>query len=240
MTGGAQADARQRQRRLVVFVGLPVVLNTVLMALYFGPWELGSRIVAPAVPGMRWDSWREFGLLESLQNLYLLAVVVCALVSLVRARHPWQKWLAALVAMGSAFVLLEEIDFGLHYYEFLSGTLKPEDATRNLHNLGGNLSYFKLAMNAGAGVLFVVVPLVARRWRERSPVVAYLSTDGWYLLAFAIMLAASTLAHGLDDLGLGNDSLSGNMSEFREHNIYYLALVYFVDLFLRRVPPDWQ
>jgi hypothetical protein len=226
-----------RRGRVLVFVVVPVLLNLVLMVLYFGPWELGSRIIAPALPRMRWDSWREFGLLESLQNLYLLTIVVCGLVVAWRSDRRWQKWLGAVVAVGSAFVLLEEIDFGLHYYEFLSGSLKPEDATRNLHNLGDNLSSFKLAMNLGAGVLFVLVPILGWRLRRRSSLVAYLSTDLWYLLAFVIMLAASALAHPLEDAGLGNDSLSGNMSEFREHNIYYLALVYFLDLFFCRVPP---
>jgi len=40
-----------------------------------------------------------------------------------------------------------------------------------------------------------------------------------------------SLAHGLQDLGVGDPgTIEKNISEFRELNIYYLALVYFYDV----------
>jgi hypothetical protein len=232
-------DDRPRQRRfhLLAFVVAPLLLNGALIALFFGPWELGGRIVAPAVRFLEWDSWREFGLLENLQNLYLLVIVIAGVVFARRAQRPWQRWFGVIVAVGSTVVLLEEIDYGLHYYELIVGHTVLPEGSRNLHNFRDNLGYFKLAMNAGAALLFLLIPAVTYPYRERVPVVGYLRTNAWYVITFGIAILVSTVAHALDDAGLGNNSLSGNMSEFREHNVYYLAMVYFVDVFFHRVPP---
>ncbi len=231
------AHVRRNRLRWLGFILVPLGINALLLGLYFTPWAPGQQLVAPSMPSLSSNSGREFGLLESLQNLYLLVIVGAALLFAWRWRNPWQCAFGLVVALGAGFVLLEEIDYGLHYYEYLSGRLLPHYTPRNLHNLGDNLRWFKLAMDGGMVLLFCLIPLATYRFRERSPLVGYLRTNCWYLAGVVLFLLLSRLAHLLDDIGLGNGNLHQNIGEFREHNVYYLAMLYFLDLFLRRPAP---
>jgi hypothetical protein len=58
---------------------------------------------------------------------------------------------------------LEEIDYGLHYYDGLAGVSRERMGTRNLHNIGQATGGIKAVADAGMAVLFVVIPLAGRR-----------------------------------------------------------------------------
>lgn len=228
-------------KKLAVYVFVPAAICGLLMAMYFSGVEWLQRLVSPAMPGMHRGMGREFGLLENLQNVYLLAIIVICAVAL--KRKTWKPeriaWVALLAV--TVFVLLEEIDYGLHYYEYAMGIERMDAAQiRNLHNQGDATDMMKLAVDVGTGVLFVVMPLAFVR--SQKPLVRYVTPSLWYLLTVLVMVGTSKLAHGLNDAGFGKGgTISQNISEFRELSIYYIFMVYLFDVaFLRSYAPAEQ
>ncbi|MCP3917026.1 MAG: hypothetical protein GY711_15880 [bacterium] len=217
------------RRDLILYVLLPAVIGAALLAAYFSGVDSWMSAVAPPAN-------REYGALENLQNLVLLLAAWTAWRAsrgvAGRARAIW-----TVVAVGSLFVLLEELDFGLHYYESLAGVEESERAeVRNLHNQYGASHYLKRVVDPAMGVFFLVLPLVALRkgragWRRFVPHV--LSP-----LTLLLSVAVSKTAHFGEDAWSHNDALRSNLSEFRELFVYYLWFLYFRYMAERRGEPS--
>ncbi len=211
-----------------VFVLLPLGVSAGLIFGYFSGVEWLQNLVAPG-----WN--REFGLLESLQHLLLLGcVVLAALLARGERRGIWRIGFA-LVALGSLFVFLEELDYGLHYYEALAGVPEAERASvRGLHNLrtsGGSeiATLIKRASDAAMILLFVLLPFIGPRLRLGS--LGALIPRRPFALLMIVALCISNFAHYLDDAGWPhNSSLGSAMGEFRELLVYYVAFLYLAGL----------
>ena len=65
-------------RKLVIYLVVPAGVTLALILAYFSGVSWLQALVSPRIAGMHPDSSREFGLLENLQNLYLLGIVVVA------------------------------------------------------------------------------------------------------------------------------------------------------------------
>lgn len=222
--------------RLLVFVVVPVTTGLVLQAMYFSGVAALEQLIVPEMEGMHLNTWREFGLLESLQNLLLLGIIGVAVAGVLRVSARWQKAVFGVIAAFAAFIFLEEIDYGLHYYEYVSG-IESESAaeSRNWHNVGKRTSIMKRLVDAGAVLWFFVVPLATAR--VRAPKVRYFLPSRWYAVTVVCAWLLSELAHLLNDAGLNPDgNIRSNISEFREINTYYLPLVYLSELVFVR---DW-
>lgn len=224
-------------RRLSVFVLIPVVVTLVCLGLYFSgvPWM--ERLVAPSMDGMYVNTWREFGLVENLQNLLLLATIAVTVTGLGRKPHLWERLLLGAIGLLALFVFLEEVDYGLHWYEWLRGIGADEAAeVRNWHNQSGRTSVLKRVVDVGMLTGFVLLPLLLRG--RAGPVVDYLLPSRWFAATLVCVIGLSELAHALNDAGLNPDgALESNMSEFRETITYYAGLVYVVEfVFFRRSP----
>ena len=215
---------------LLWFLVLPLAAGLVLQAMYFSGVPALERIIVPRLEGMYGNTWREFGLVENLQNLLLLGIIVVAVVGLRRARPAWERAVYGLVALLAVFVFLEEIDYGLHWYEYLGGVPAEQAAeTRNWHNEAGRNKSMKRLVDAGMVAWFLVLPLATARLR--SPFVRRYLPGRWYALTVLAAWLLSELAHLLNDLGLNPDGMiRSNISEFREVNTYYIGLLYLVDL----------
>jgi len=215
-------------KKLLIFLAVPAVVNLLLIGMYYSGNTALQRIVSPDLPDREYD--REFGLLENLQNLLLLATIAVAIAAVVRKRERWQRVLFAVIVAGTTVVLLEEIDYGLHYYEYLRGTSPQEIAdVRGMHNVE-NVNDLKKAIDVGVTLLFVVLPVVLRR--STHPLVVYFRPTLWYAATLVLMAVLSKLvAHPLENRGFGGSgTLFGNVSEFRELTLYYLALLYTIRL----------
>lgn len=210
---------------------LPMGLSAALMAMYFsGNPLLESIISAPDLQGVALRSRREFGLLENLQNVVLVAMVIAAIVGYRRHTARLARMVMVLVALGAGVLFLEEIDYGLHVYEFAVG--KPHDdviKNLNLHNAVSKSSQLKLVLDAGTIALFGVMPLLFGCVRQ--PALRPWVPDRCFLLTLTAALLTRTLCHHLDDQGLGR-GLEGNMSEFRELLTYYMGLLYVLQVSL--------
>lgn len=220
------------RRDLCLYLVLPGVTGAVLLGMFFSGVGWMQALVVPVVN-------REYGLLENLQNVLLLIMIWVGWRAAQRAQRGLDRWAWRALAGFAVLVLLEEIDFGLHYYESLAGIPPAERATvRNLHNQGRVLRWVKLAVDSTLVLLFVVLPWAGRR--IENPTVRWLTPSRWAVATLLISVAVSRVAHhGVDHGWPINGAIRSNISEFRELFTYYIFLLYLFDLGLQRPPrPD--
>lgn len=201
-----------------------------MVLMYFSGVPLLHQIIAPSIKGMYGNSQREFGLLENLQNLILLTMVFVAARATLQPRRLIERIAFGGVTAFAILVFLEEIDYGLHIYEWVSG-VHADDAreTRNLHNVGDRTDIIKKIVDLGIFVLFVVVPWVFHN--SPKPLIRHLVPDRFSTATVICSVLVSQFAHLLDDLGFdeGGDMRS-NISEFREFFTYWLFALFLIEL----------
>ncbi|MBN2308467.1 MAG: hypothetical protein JXR94_05820 [Candidatus Hydrogenedentes bacterium] len=224
-------------RRFAVYVAVPSVVTLGLIAMYFSgvPWL--QHIVSPNIAGLHPDSNRELGLLENLQNVCLIVMAATALLACRRKPHRVEKAVWGVLAAFSLFVLLEEMDYGLHFYELAASvTFDKATQVRNVHNTFDLTNIMKNGALAGMIFLFVVFPLAFTN--SRNPLLRYITPDRFAIGTMVAMFALRTLAHWLRDQGVGGaGTISKNISEFRELITYYLFMVYLLEVAFRRRYP---
>ncbi len=208
-----------------VIVIIPCAINLLLVGMYFSGVPLLAHIIVPDMPEVA--QRREFGLLENLQNIYLLSMAVMGAWAMRIKPFAWEKAAAALYTVAAAFVFLEEIDYGLHWIEYLNGTPSSEFVPvegRNWHNQGERTRVMKDLVTLSCVLLFVIAPFAFRNSTNR--LIRYLLPVKQYALGFLGIVLISRLAHYLSDLDLGVDGIRGNISEFRELGMYYLYMIW--------------
>ena len=222
------------KRNLIVYLIVPAAINLVLIGAYFSGVSWLQTIVSPVLPGMNPDTGREFGLLENLQNVLLISIVVVAAIAVKRKPSKLEKAAFACLFLLAVFVFLEEIDYGLHYYEYVMDVGMFQAAqVRNVHNIGGLTKFIKKLLDLCMALFFVVAPLALAK--SGKPLLRYLTPDRYSVLTMIVMVLMSKLAHLLNDLGFAETgSIHKNISEFRELTIYYIFLVYLCEVVLWR------
>ena len=215
--------------RHFIFWMLPTLVSTLLVLAYFSGIPALRNLVAPPAN-------REYGLLEHLQVLILLCASIGGILGFKRAEGWVEKTVCALFTASSALLLLEEIDYGLHYWEFAFG--ESGLVTLSIHNMddNSNLSGIKTASIVFTLLLFVVLPLVASHFSD--PRIAYFVPDRMLITTVIAAFAMSQFAHLLDEAGwYPNGPLLHNVSEFRETFTYYAFMLYGLEVALRRKWP---
>ena len=222
-------------RKLLIYLIIPAFISLIFVCGYFSGNLRLQELVAPAIN-------REYGLLENFQNLLLIAVIILAGYGITRKRLRFEKIILGCVLAGMIFLFLEEIDYGRHYYLYLTGNLHyvhRSGQNWNVHNMGNVNQLFKRTLDMGMIAFFIIFPLVT--WKSTNRLILYLRPDRWFMLTIAVMFIISHIAHALDRIGLGMDgALQGNIAEFREVNVYYVFLLYLFELIFRRdyLPPE--
>jgi hypothetical protein len=134
------------------------------------------------------------------------------------------------------FLFLEEIDYGIHFYEFFVGA-ESGVTIRNWHNQETNgeqnVKRFKQLIDGIMFLVFIVLPLIKNR--IPIPFIRNIAPSRWFIAGFAAIILGAQIAHLLDDNGMGmiqgtDGNLSGNISEFRELGTYYFCVLYAVQL----------
>lgn len=271
------------RRKVFVYVVVPAAVSLALMVLYFSGKIVLQRLVCPKLPPLSPDAWREFGLLENLQNLVLLALVGVACAGALRKKHALERAAWAGLAACALFVFAEEIDYGAHVRAYFFGgnefhwfqpmrewppeliaEIDLEAQPVNIHNQPGVNKAFKKAGDLLIGGVFVLLPLLAMRFRNQW--LQYAAPDRYAILTVIAIVLLRSLTHALgsweeSQVGTLSDlmeafhagqagehaaalaegrepgAISSNLSEFRELNFYYLLLVYCAGLvFYRRSP----
>ena len=224
-------------KKIFVYFAVPFGVTLALTAMYFSGVETLQRIVSPRIISMNPNAGREFGLLENLQNVILLVMVAAAFMGSCRKKAAVERWGFRLLGAFVVSVLLEEIDYGLHYYEYLKDiSWKETRGTFNLHNEGNTTQITKAILDVGMAVWFVLLPLAALK--VDHPVLRYAAPDRYSILTMVAMLVLRSIAHELGDRGFGmGGTINKNLSEFRELVIYYLFMLYVFEMAFRRVWP---
>ena len=213
------------KRRLLHYGALPLAFGLAYTALYFSGVGPLQSIASPRHN-------REFGLLENTQNLLLImALVTCWRSARAETCTAWRRlWRVGVVA---CFVLvMEEIDWGDHYWSALTGSVRPKGEYFNLHNQGNTTDTLKKAVDLGFTLFFALLPLLLRFVPAR---LRGLVPSPYSVLTLLAGVLVSTLAHELEDRGLPNNgSLKGNISEFRELFTYTVGALYLLEISSRR------
>lgn len=207
---------------------LPSVVVGLCMVVYFFDVFGLAFLIAP-------DFNREFGVLENLQLAILLVLIIVLIRYWKGAEVAIYRWIFAVMFMGTVFVFLEEIDYGLHYWDYLSGKSSLEtkketwdpNIVRNFHNQGKIADYMKLGVYL-AFILILVVPIVLKNRLSNLTWVSWIAPNPYFILTLISMLVLNNLAMYIDrHLKTSTlDSLNSNISEFEEVFIYYIILLY--------------
>jgi len=216
-------------RHFLVYVAMPSIIFGGLILMFFSGNRILQDFVAPSFN-------REFGALESLENVLLIALVVLPARAAFRKPLRVERIAFGIIAVIALFVFLEEIDYGLTYWEGLTGTPPEQQAQfRNIHNIGETTKWIKHVVDLGFFILFALAPLATIR--IRNPSLRYMAPSPWAIATLVIMVVLSKWAYHLNASGFNlSGALRSNISEFREVLMYYLSLVYLADVTSRPSP----
>ena len=212
-------------RHLIYWV-IPLLAVLAMELVYFS--ELDIRDWIAPYPQ------REFGILENLQNLLIIGIIAVAVAAIKHKELFAEKAAFAFITLFGVLVFLEEVDYGLHWYEWWKDIPPPEQVeTRNLHNRGSLNRFIKLGVESLMVIWFAIMPLLSSRIKH--PVIKYLLPSQLSVLTLLSAWAVTRLAFYLYDAGMpSNIALKGNYAEFTEVFTYYLFLVYLYEIVFRR------
>lgn len=129
------------------------------------------------VPGLNWEQGldREFGLVENLTVVFLLAAVVVALRTLRYRMGALHGVALGILALGAFLFMGEEISWGQHFFGF-STPEKMMEINRqhetNIHNINGTVEFIftkviRSALSIGCVVGGLVIPFILCRKKVR-------------------------------------------------------------------------
>jgi len=220
-------DARSMGRREHLWCWvLPSLFTAVALVFYFSGLRPLVQIVCP-------EENREWGLLENTQLLILVAIGTVALRALRRARLRAWRWGLVLVAAFALLVCLEEMDYGAHFVQLVSGRresyLDKAIGVYNLHHQGAS---DKIIKRSAYGIMllgFVIAPFLSRRLR--SPWLLDLVPRPRLVITTAVALLSDLIPRSLVGFGILPDGgLGKNIGEFSEVLVYYVFLLYLLDV----------
>jgi hypothetical protein len=208
---------------------LPSVVTLSCIVLFYLDWFGLSELMAPEIN-------REFGIVENLQLIILLLILVYSIKGIRKRETKIEKYGYVFVAAATAFVFLEEIDYGLHYYDYLVGKTNEgitkvavfDRKIRNIHNEGKiTLNVFKLASYALIITCFVILPLLPATLKKRFLLVKYFAPSRFIVTTAISLLVLNQIALYLyKHYDYSNPSLNNNVSEFEELMTYYIFFLY--------------
>ena len=205
-----------------------IALLTLIFIFYFDPLGL-SKYIAP-------ESNREFGLVENIQLLLLILIFIYCIKGIQNHFAKVVKFVFGIVAAATLFMILEETDYGLHFYDYIAGKSKEDDThimvfneeVRNFHNYGNvNLNILKLLSYLLIVIMFVIVPLLPESIKRKNGLLNYLSPTRFIISTALSLLILNQVALYINrNFVYSNRSLDHNVSEFEEIMTYYIILLY--------------
>lgn len=158
------------------FRALPVPSYMQPLPRWLAYWVPGLMLIYPfvlMVPGLNWEEGldREFGLVENLTVVFLLAAVIVALRTLPYRMGPLHGVALGILAFGAFIFMGEEISWGQHFFGF-STPEKMMEINRqhetNIHNINGTVEFIftkviRSALSIGCVVGGLVIPFILSR-----------------------------------------------------------------------------
>ncbi len=223
------------------FAYVLIFINALLMSLYFSGNAFLQSLIVPSIVSLDVNSWREFGLLEMLQNVFLLGLIAILIYGVIKQKKAIDKGLYILAITLFSFLFLEEIDYGLHYYELITGETIEPGQHRNWHNQEGedghqNTRKIKRISDILMVLTFFLLPLLSliKQIGEKLKSFNFVPVI-YFSLSVVLALVLSKTAHYFNNNGFGiidgvQGKLDNNISEFRETSIYYVYVLYALQL----------
>ena len=216
---------------VLLWVG-PFSILLFALGLYFSGDPGLAGLVAPA------ENW-EWGIIENLQAILVLLMFSLAVKGAIRANDLLIRTGFIFLIIFSAFVFVEEIDYGAHYRHFFTGQkesyLDSLTGTYNLHNQGNNAKLFKRPVYGLICLIFLVTPYIGRlrsgnilrRLVERNRYFPLVIPMPRMALLVAVLVFADLVPRAIVFSGLRADGGFGvNIGEFSELIMYYLFFRY--------------
>lgn len=199
----------------LIYGVVPFAISAALQAMYFSGNLVLQRLACPKLPPLSPDSYREFGLVENVQNLLLLGILATVLAGAVRAGAGRLRLVYGVLALLSVFVLLEEVDYGTHFYAYATaesvvGWFEPASSPTfqallaqadfsaepfNLHNQGDLTDIIKAVVGVVILGLFVIAPFFERR--IQNPWLRFFLADRFALATVVVMVLMRFLTREL-------------------------------------------
>jgi len=233
-------DGVIKKRPLFFFFYVLIAFNIVFISMFFSGSAFLQSLIVPEIEGLRELSWREFGIVEIFQNLFLISIIAIFVYAVFTKKSVVDRGLYFIALCLFLFLFLEEIDYGFHYYEWVTGDLIK--GHRNWHNRpteggGDNIRGVKQLSDFLMIIVFVLLPLLSlvkplKKFLGSFAFIPVIQFTGMIVIAFIF----ARIAHFLDDAGLGlingiqEHQLSTDISEFRETSNYYIYLLYALQL----------
>ena len=208
----------------LVYYILPIMVSWTLAFIYFAGPRWMQDLVAHSYN-------REFGLLENLENLLLLLIIIISFTLLRRSGNGAMKIIYMLCLLASVFMLLEEIDYGYHFWNYFNG-IRPQDdlVIHNIHNQGKNT--IKILMWVCYAIILLFIMIMPHLKKDRLPVwiMNLIPSIKLHFTVLSIPLI-SRIPHILNNMNFEtNQSLYHNLSEFEELAIYYVFFLFFYEM----------
>lgn len=225
-----------KAKNIFLFILFPTLVNLLFISLYYSGIKPAQQLIAPTINWLSSDSWRELGMLEQLQNIYLLTILFMFGLAFIKRKVIAEKIFFLVANFFILFLFLEEIDYGLHFYELIIGEYSGIEE-RNWHNqktgTKQNVRYLKKMADIMMLIWFVIIPLCKPKIKNRF--LLNIIPSRWFIGTFITAIVMSDFAHFLEDKNFGiidgiQGNLAGNVSEFREASNYYLYLLYTLQL----------
>lgn len=201
----------------------PIALLTLLMIFFFSGIPVLVEIVNPELN-------REWGLLENIQLVIVVIIFGVAAYAFAWKKPTLQKIGFALISIFAVFVFLEEIDYGAHLAQYLTGEKKSQLAqisgVYNIHNYGDyTAKIFKRSVYLVMLLLFIVAPFMRSKFNNR--IISYLVPLPRIAIVAVITIGCEVIARGLVPLrNLKLEELTMDIGEFSEILVYYVFLIY--------------
>ncbi len=214
-------------RKHLIYWILPSIVVGLCMGIYFFDIFGMSYLIAP-------EFNREFGILENIQLLIIFAIILLSFNNSKKAKTKPIRFIFILILIGSIFIFLEEIDYGLNYYEYFSGTSNgpaqiasgSNNSIRNIHNQG-NLTRLIKFFGYLFFVLIIVFPFLLKRIKIKNKYLDYFAPEHYFIYTLLSMILLNQAAEYIDDLLKNSEisALNSNVSEFEEVFIYYIVFL---------------
>jgi hypothetical protein len=218
------------EKHLIYWVAPSIITLACILIFYFN-WFGLSELIAPPIN-------REFGIIENIQNVLLILIFFTALKGFRIRNTKIEKFGYSLIMAATAFMFLEEIDYGLHYYDHLTSKSEItkvvvfDNEVRNLHNNGKLiLNVMKLAAYIVVGLFFAALPLLPEKIKGKNRWLNFLSPSRYIIGTAVSLLVLNQIARYLyKNYAYANHSLDANVSEFEEIMTYYIIFLYLREL----------
>jgi hypothetical protein len=214
---------------------VPSAITLACILIFYFNWFGLSEFIAPSIN-------REFGVIENIQNILLILIFITALKGFRTRNTKIEKYGYVLIMAATVFMFLEEIDYGLHYYDQLTGksaitkVVVFDNEVRNLHNNGKMiLNLMKLAAYIVVGLFFAALPLLPEKIKTKNRWLNFLSPSRYIVATAICLLVLNQIARYLyKNYDYANHSLDSNVSEFEEIMTYYIIFLYLTTMLTRK------